>query len=209
MAPETMARIFDPFFTTKFIGRGLGLSAARGIVHAHHGILQVTSSPGAGSTFRMLLPRAPVLVAESAPPFPLHPAPTAGQACMLVVDDDEAMRETTAELLRIHGFEVVVAADGRAGVECVQAEPGRFQVVIMDLQMPRLDGDLAFEEMRRIRPDLPVVLISGYAPAVVSARFKSSQPAAFFQKPFDLGRLLATLEGILAASPHGSSNLPG
>jgi PAS domain S-box-containing protein len=197
MSPETQAKIFDPFFTTKFTGRGLGLSAVQGIVRTHKGGLMLVSKLGVGTTFTLFLPLVAGGVVEPAAVAPKPDATWRAHGCVLVVDDDDMIRSTTADILQYEGFEVVQAVDGLQAVELFRAEPNRFDLVLMDQTMPRMNGDKAFIEMRSIRADVRVVIISGYSEQEVSRQYRGNLPAGFLIKPFEYDRLLRTIRSAL------------
>ncbi len=193
MNAETQARIFDPFFTTKFTGRGLGLAAVHGIVRGHKGALKLYSEPGRGTTFKLFFPSAEGTVDPTTNSAGKAPATYRGEGCILVVDDEENVRRTVGAMLEKIGFTVEVACDGREGVERFRADPDRFSVVLMDLTMPQMDGKQAFAELRRIRPQVRVVLMSGFNEEEASSGLAGKRLAGFLQKPFEFDSLVVVL----------------
>ena len=196
MSAETQARIFEPFFTTKFTGRRLGLAAVLGIVRGHRGAVRMASELGRGTTFELLFP----VVADVSEPAAARPAVGGawrGHGTVLVVDDEETMRRAVARMMRLIGFEPVVAADGHEAVEIFNAQPDRFALVLLDLTMPGLDGKQTLAELRRVRPDVCVVLMSGFHAQDVLTGFAGKQPTRFLQKPFNLDALTATMRAAL------------
>jgi PAS domain S-box-containing protein len=194
MDPETQARIFDPFFTTKHPGRGLGLSSALGTARGHHGTLICQSVPGAGTSFRLLLPCADEIAPAPARPAEAKPGAWRSACRILVVDDDESMRFTTAALLEMEGFEVDTAVDGREAVDLFRADPDRFKLVITDLMMPRLTGDKVCAEIQQCRPDAKVILMSGYPSRESAPSNGGGRVTAFLKKPFEVPDLLRAIE---------------
>lgn len=203
MDAETVKRIFDPFFTTKFTGRGLGLAAVLGIVRGHHGALKVTSTPEQGTTFRLLLPRTEGAAEEfrSATPAANN---WRGTGTILVVDDEEPVRMVCAGLVESFGFQTIEAADGREAVDIFAQKPNAIALVLLDLTMPNMDGEEAFRELRRIQPDVRVLLMSGFNEQEVSARFTAPGLGGFLQKPFKPEQLRAKLREILDGAGESS-----
>ena len=182
MDATTQARMFDPFFTTKPKGHGLGLAATLGIVRGHRGAIRVYSEPGRGTTIKVLFPVSEEQgVVEAAP----RPAPgNTRLGVVMVVDDDEAIRIFATEALRDAGFYVVSAVDGADAVEQFRHLGPRIDAVLLDMTMPRMNGEEAFRELRRMRPEVPVMLSSGYNEQDATSRFAGKGLAGFLQKPY-------------------------
>src|SRR5690242_15920579 len=183
IAPDVVSRIFDPFFTTKFAGRGLGLAAVRGIVQGHSGAMKVYSTPGQGTTFKLLFPasrkegqRRLEKVSEQ--------AALIGSGTVLVIDDEEIVRRTAQATLEHFGYEVVVAEDGRQGLDAFRRLADRVDVVLLDMTMPVMSGEETFRKLRGIRPDIKVILSSGYNEAEAIRSFSGKGLAGFVQKPY-------------------------
>ncbi|HSD29239.1 MAG TPA: PAS domain S-box protein, partial [Vicinamibacteria bacterium] len=198
MDAETVDRIFEPFFTTKFTGRGLGLAAVLGVVRGHRGALSVESSPGRGTTFRILF--AP---SARARPTELVPAPPSRRRgiTVLLVDDEEAVVEMVGEVLEQDGFEVLRTKDGSRGVAVFRANQARVDVVLLDLSMPGLSGEETYRRLREIDPGVRVILSSGYDADEAKGRFGASPPAGFIQKPYRPEQLVAEIARCLRPQP--------
>jgi len=191
MEADVVHRIFEPFFTTKFTGRGLGLAALQGVVRGHHGAVQVHSRPGEGTTFRVFLPAGARPAAE--PAAAGRRDSWRGNGVVLVVDDEESVRRFASRALARYGFQVLTANDGVEALELFRDRAHDISAVVLDLTMPRLSGEDTLREMRVIRPDVQVVLSSGYTEQDAIARFGANGVAAFLQKPYAPEQLIEKL----------------
>ncbi len=188
MDQETVERIFDPFFTTKFTGRGLGLAAVLGIVRSHRGAIDLETSVNNGTRFRILFPVKEQTEQESL----LHSKngdaaamkDWRGSGTVMVVDDDEAIRQLGKTTLEGAGLNVITADDGRDAVRVFEENHEEIHLVLMDMTMPHLNGREAFQELKRIREDVKVILSSGYSEQEATRRFKGDGLCGFLQKPY-------------------------
>lgn len=188
MDAETRRRIFDPFFTTKGRGRGLGLSAVQGIVQGLSGEIAVDSEPGRGTTFRLRVPLSP---GQEAPASTGEAPSVSGSRRLrvLIVDDQEAVRITLSRVIGRRGHAISVAVDGADAIEVFRKAGGDFDLILLDISMPRRNGYQVLEEIRAMRPEARVVLMSGYseqhlAGAGMSGSGAAVRPDGFLEKPF-------------------------
>ncbi len=195
MTSDVLAKIFDPFYTTKTAGRGLGLSAMLGILKGHGAGLRIRSEPGRGSSFRICFPAS-----EESPSEPnagsLHAAFQPLRGRILLVDDEQLILETMSSALNALGLEVTTAGDGLEALARFQ-EGLRFDLVLMDLTMPRLDGREAFQAMHSLDASIPIVLSSGFTESDSLKTLSGIGPAAFIQKPYQLDELHRVLQRVL------------
>ena len=197
MSPETKAKIFDPFFTTKFTGRGLGLAAVLGILRAHRGAVKVYSEVGRGTTFKMLLP-AVEGAADLVDMASRAERRQVGDGTILVVDDEESIRNVTRRILERWGFKALLASDGVEGVELFRAHKDEIRAVVLDVTMPRMGGEETFRQLRQIQPTVKVLLSSGYSEQEATSRFAGKGLAGFLEKPFRPQDLIDRLQAMLS-----------
>ncbi|MDD2270634.1 MAG: response regulator [Desulfuromonadaceae bacterium] len=209
MDKETQSHIFEPFFTTKEQGQGtgLGLSMAYGIIKKHNGFINVYSEPGTGTIFKIYLPLTQTsALAEIKDGRKVTPV-RVGTETILVGEDDDALRRLSKNVLGHYGYQVIEAVDGQDAVDKFVEHGKSIDLVILDAIMPKKNGKLACDEMRIIRPDLPVVFVSGYTSDIFAEDNVFDDNSAFIQKPVPPVVLLARIRELLdkrTASGGGS-----
>jgi signal transduction histidine kinase/CheY-like chemotaxis protein len=197
MDASTQQRVFEPFFTTKFTGRGLGLAAAKGIVEGHGGTITVQSSPDEGATFTVYLPALAEQAPAAGPPLVMRRTPPG--TVVLVVDDEPLVRRAARTMLERQGVEVLEASDGEQALSVYAQHKDRVRAVLLDLAMPRMDGQETLRRLRASPSSVPVLLMSGYDEENVTGGELGRGAAGFLQKPFRAADLAKGLERVLAS----------
>ena len=204
MPQEVIDKIFEPFFTTKDIGKGtgLGLSMVYGIVKQTDGFIFVDSEPGAGTSFKIYLPRHMEELEEATAPVlppsgPEVPKDLTGSECVLLVEDEEAVRSFAARALSTRGYEVLQASSGIDALDVVACHEGRIDLVISDVMMPEMDGPTMLSNLRERLPNVKVIFISGYAEDAFDKNLDEGERFTFLPKPFSLKQLAATVKDVL------------
>ncbi len=196
--PELLPHIFEPFFTSKEIGKGtgLGLSTAYAIARRHGGDLTVDQPVSGGAVFTLRLPALPDR-AVPAPEKKKQSRPGKKRAgTILLAEDDSAVRELTARILSRAGYKVVAARDGREALSIFEDNPDSFDILILDLIMPEMNGRRTYEEAARIRPSVPVLFCSAYGDDLVTSKLLDDLPGRFLRKPYSSGEILEAIEKI-------------
>ncbi len=215
MDDASRRHMFEPFFSTKFTGRGLGLATVLGITRAHGGAITVHSRPGVGTTITVYYPakqKEPLQSAKNAideaasvsAEATLAAAPRGApgldgnRGTILVVDDEEHIRHLMQTVLERAGYNVLEAEDGVAGLAQFHKNAEAVSAVILDLKMPHMDGYEVMRELHMRRPDLPVIIFTGYDESEAGGRFATGEVAAFIQKPCDVDKILRTVKEVIA-----------
>jgi two-component system, cell cycle sensor histidine kinase and response regulator CckA len=201
MTPEVQARVFDMFFTTKAAGgHGLGLAGVQRIVEHLHGTIRLSSAPAKGTTFQIMLPCEKQIVAasHSAPARTEHETLATRGTTILVVEDESLLRQGVSKMLRKNGLSVLEASDGSAALEVIRAQKEDIDVLLMDITIPGASSREVYEETKRLRPDLPVIVTSAKSEAIAAASLGTGIER-FLRKPFSLGDLIDIIRETLSS----------
>lgn len=211
MAADVLTHIFEPFFSTKEIGKGtgLGLSVVYGIVKSHKGWANVYSEPGQGSTFRLYFPAAARAAGEEAAAIPAPEMVEGHGERILIVEDDEQIRDLELSALGENGYVATGAASAEEGLECFTRQGGAFDLVFSDVVLPKMNGVTLVDRLREIRPDIGVLLCSGYADQKSRWPLIEKRGYLSLEKPFTIDKLLKAVRNALdkPRSPKGSSGV--
>lgn len=205
MDKKTLSKIFDPFFTTKITGRGLGLAAVLGIVKSHNGGLKVSSVKDQGTSFEVYFPIMTNTQYETLAPSLVQQQPNNIKLVdkhkplksVLLIDDDESVRETIVDIFQLDHIRVFCAANGDEGILQLQKHKSEIAIVILDLSMPGISPEETFIKLRKIKPELIILLCSGFSKLKVSDFFLDKQYDGFIAKPFDIHNLIDTVQQFL------------
>ena len=200
MSLEMQAKVFDPFFTTKSAGHGMGLAVVSGIVRGLGGAIRLMSEPGIGTTFQILLPSSdtPAEAAKAAPPA-VEEAAVTREAAVLIVEDEDVLREAVARMLRQTGFEVFEAADGSSAIDFLRADGVKVDVILLDMSLPGASSEEVVAEAAKAMPDIRVILTSAYSPETFAGAKSAPQIRTFIRKPFRFTDLVKTLRESLVS----------
>ena len=207
MDDSVRARLFDPFFTTKFQGRGLGMSAILGIVRRHCGAIHIKSAPQQGTVIAVFFPAPKQYKNQPSPAsaqtnteykspqtaFSLSPT----ERTLLVVDDEDVVRELCVEMVQTLGHSALSVPDGQAALKCFRTSRKKIDGVILDLTMPKMNGLLVFKALRNEAPTLPIILCSGYSNHTLTEQLSDKSCTGFLHKPFSFQQLRMELERLL------------
>ncbi len=197
MDEEIQKRIFEPFYTTKFTGRGLGMSATLGIIKSHDGVLQLSSQPGIGTTFKVYLPVPAIPVISDTKPATSRTPAAKFKGTILLVDDEQELRTLGAIRLKKNGFSAITAADGLEALDIYRQQQGEIDLILLDLLMPEMDGTETYHRLREISRTVPIVFCSGCSIKELSVNILDDEQTGFLKKPYKPDQLQTILSEIL------------
>jgi signal transduction histidine kinase/ActR/RegA family two-component response regulator len=196
MDDDTKRKLFEPFFTTKFVGRGLGMAAVIGIIHSHGGNIALFSRLGQGTTFKVYLPVLVGKLSGSSDEVSSNRDETTwqGSGTILLAEDEEQVRFITKESLEMLGFTVLEAVNGKEALELYQTNAEDITLVLTDVGMPIMDGYELIDELKKLKPELPIIIFSGYADTEIKTRRRGDNIAGIISKPYNLDKFREVLK---------------
>ena len=200
MDEETKTGIFEPFFTTKFQGRGMGMAAVYGIVMNHDGWISVDSELGKGTTVRIYLPAIEIEVEK---PKQAEVKVVKGSGTILMIEDEDVVIEVTQAMLEMLGYRVMVAQTGKDAIHITETFDGRIDLALLDIKLPDMEGGRVYPLIMKARPDLKVIVFSGYAIDGPARKILDAGAQDFIQKPFSLAALSEKLKAVLEGQRNG------
>ena len=196
---EHLKSLFEPFFTTKEVGKGtgLGLSIVYGIIQKHEGLINVTSVFGEGATFEVFIPARQIFAElKSRTNFEVTEE-LEGDETVLLAEDAELVRNFAGRLLRKAGYKVIFAVDGQEAVDIFKQYQNKIDILVFDIVMPNKSGKEAYEEIKEIKPDIPVLFCSGYHEEILDSKLYSGFKGTFLPKPYNSKDLLKKIRELL------------
>ena len=198
MDEETKWRIFEPFYTTKFTGRGLGMSAVLGIIMSHGGALQLFSQLGHGTTFKVYLPvQKDASIEDSNMEQIVQTPPWQGSGTILLVEDEDQVRKIARLMLLKLGFTVIEASNGKEALELYQKNTVEITLIVTDMGMPVMDGYELFYELKQLKPELPIIISSGFGDSDIHSRIAKEDIAGMITKPYTPDELREVLKNVI------------
>lgn len=189
MSPETKACVFDPFFTTKDEGQGMGLAAVLGVVRDHQGGLHVESQLGKGTMFQLLFPiRLDKETAVSSQTY--ASVESSNHQLILVIDDEEAVRDAVTDIMAIYDIDVITAVNGQEGIDLFAQRQHDVQLILLDMSMPGLNGVETLGKLRELDPKIRIILSSGYSQQQIADEVTVGNYTGFLPKPYDIAMLI-------------------